>query len=102
MSDPQPPLAQSPPQSPSPQRCPHCGQIIGGGINALTDDEWFWLSWFLGIGAGAYAKETPLKRALVLQRSIDVMNKLQALRKETLPLATCPTPNSQLPTPKQP
>jgi len=67
---------------PAQMRCPHCGQVIGG-LNSLSDNEWYWLSWFLGVGAGAYAKEAPGKRALVLQRSIDVMNKLEALRKAT-------------------
>ena len=47
----------------------------------LTDDEWDWLSLFLGYGAGAYGKEDPERAHLILLRSVTLMNKLDACRR---------------------
>jgi hypothetical protein len=48
----------------------------------LSDDEWSWLYWFLGSGTGAVMKEgrNPEHRELVMRRSVELMNKLGALR----------------------
>ena len=50
----------------------------------LSADDWSWLYWFLGVGAGSEARNaTNAERTeLVCRRSYELVNKLNELRAE--------------------
>jgi hypothetical protein len=50
----------------------------------LTEDDWCWLYWFLGLGAGSEAVEDSnvARREKVMNKSRELVNKLSELRSE--------------------
>ena len=50
----------------------------------LTDDDWCWLNWFLGIGAGSEMRRDgdSGRREKVVAKSLELVNKLGELRSQ--------------------
>jgi hypothetical protein len=58
------------------------GTKVPDTLEAFTPDELDWLNWFLGMGAGAAMrdKRDEEHKDMILQRSMDLVNKLGAWR----------------------
>jgi len=52
--------------------------------NPLNEDDWCWLYWFLGVGAGYETREeqNSERRAKVVRKSAELLDKLHELRGE--------------------